>query len=758
MKQILFFRPQDFTDFHVKKGATHPDSERTLMVTFYLEENVAIVGLDSSVDKSKLEEILFNEESKDVFIVKGSGGDFFVSKNGVMDFNLHNGWILNEKIEIEFSEPETTNGFPDQHTPQFNNDVKSISIDNTLENENPQQFNEITETQFSEPLSIKNLPNEPTLVNNPKINMKSNKSNNKASNNPKPKNVSSINWLLGFIIFFIFIFSAVIASLKSESNSIGLEPFVIFLIFLIQCVVFYKSSRNIDDLNNLFQTESDTVEMNSGILMIKPSYNHTYSHTHLKIIDRLNKYLKNNAGASNDYGILKQIVELEVNSSNEKAQSLISFPLYLGLAGTFLGIILGLSSFSSQLKVESPSDKSVKVDSSKLSETTKTSQDIPSLNKAKTQESSDDDKATIAVNKLLGGVSIAMIGSFFGLALTFACQWNYANAQSKNESDFNAYLGFIQVELLPKAQSDADQAYRTLAQNLSSFNTGLEKNLLKLENTLAGMDNKFISVLEEAKEATAREIELVNSIKEIDLKQVASIANKNISLANIQNEYISQIQDTRKALVELNNNSTSVAIMLTKFKDFYDAQFEQTESLKVVESFVNHLGLITEKLEELTGSRNAHFQSMLDKMYKTVDDADVQTERYLKGRMEVLAKLFTNTNIQFEQYVSPGEARTTFENINQLPAAVESLTKSTNELRQQLPQLVARFTEAEKAFREREMKQSLHMDQTLNEVIKLGVTLKQTANNLDPVIQVIMKAAEPTFFDKINPFKRNKNG
>jgi hypothetical protein len=117
----------------------------------------------------------------------------------------------------------------------------------------------------------------------------------------------------------------------------------------------------------------------------------------------------------------------------------------------------------------------------------------------KENDSKVSSNPTDAVSELLGGVSIAMIGSLFGLVMTFVGQWSYSRAQSKNESDLNAYLSFIQVELLPRAQHNADEAYRTLAQNLSSFNTGLEKNLKNLETTLASMDNKFIYVLKEAK-------------------------------------------------------------------------------------------------------------------------------------------------------------------------------------------------------------------------------------------------------------------
>jgi hypothetical protein len=312
MKQILFFRPQDFTDFHVKKGATHPDSERTLMVTFYLEENVAIVGLDSSVDKSKLEEILFNEESKDVFIVKGSGGDFFVSKNGVMDFNLHNGWILNEKIVIEFSEPV-----------QVLNPELKLTQEVKLE---PEIF-----------------PKSKPKQEKPKMQKTTQSTTIKTSVTNKLFDFRF--WIIIFVLIFIFIDKFVFDRLESKSL---LEQFVLICIFSLQCWVFIQSFKDIDFLRNLFIVDVDRVFMKDGYLIIEKADNLSYSKVHLKIIERLNKYLKNNAGASNDYGILKQIVELEVNSANEKAQSLLSFPLYLGLAGTFLGIIIGLSSFSSK--------------------------------------------------------------------------------------------------------------------------------------------------------------------------------------------------------------------------------------------------------------------------------------------------------------------------------------------------------------------------------------------------------------------------
>ena len=95
----------------------------------------------------------------------------------------------------------------------------------------------------------------------------------------------------------------------------------------------------------------------------------------------INKYLLRNKHAPADFNLIKDIVERNTDSLEEDINLTISTPLYLGLMGTMLGIVIGLYSMSS-------------------------------INNAGSGVIGDN------VSILLGSVKVAMIASFFGLFLT----------------------------------------------------------------------------------------------------------------------------------------------------------------------------------------------------------------------------------------------------------------------------------------------------------------------------------------------------
>ena len=109
-----------------------------------------------------------------------------------------------------------------------------------------------------------------------------------------------------------------------------------------------------------------------------------------KIFDNIlfsaNNYLIRNKGAASDFNLIKDIVERNINAVEEDINLSIGIPLYLGLMGTMIGIVIGLFNIP---------DMNIKLDGN--------SQDLI-LNQG--------------ITLLIGGVKIAMIASFVGLLLT----------------------------------------------------------------------------------------------------------------------------------------------------------------------------------------------------------------------------------------------------------------------------------------------------------------------------------------------------
>src|SRR5690606_32438712 len=138
------------------------------------------------------------------------------------------------------------------------------------------------------------------------------------------------------------------------------------------------------------------------------------------------------------------IVERNVTSVEEDINASIGIPLYLGLMGTILGIVIGLFNMP---------------DLSDLAEL--------SLN--------------VGISTLIDGVKYAMIASFFGLTFTVVNSgWKFKSAKRFNDVCKNDFYTFIQVELLPSINQGLAASLGILQMNLLKFNDEFSGNIKSL--------------------------------------------------------------------------------------------------------------------------------------------------------------------------------------------------------------------------------------------------------------------------------------
>ncbi|HET9505940.1 MAG TPA: hypothetical protein VFO93_20505 [Hymenobacter sp.] len=157
-----------------------------------------------------------------------------------------------------------------------------------------------------------------------------------------------------------------------------------------------------------------------------------------QIITDTNDYLRANKGAAADFNTLRDISEREAALLDQEIEAQISTPLYLGLLGTFLGAILGLIALVNPFGGEAAAGES-------------------SFNNAD-------------VTHFLGGILIAMSGSFIGLALTLGGNQLLKSARAQRDRYKNGYYNFLQKALLPRLNSDMQASMSNLKAVLDTFN------------------------------------------------------------------------------------------------------------------------------------------------------------------------------------------------------------------------------------------------------------------------------------------------
>jgi hypothetical protein len=313
----------------------------------------------------------------------------------------------------------------------------------------------------------------------------------------------------------------------------------------------------LDSLSNEVQIieESEEVEQ-VELLVVRSSTraNHSYFSD---VIKSTNAYLCKNKGASADFGILKDTCERHLEKVDNEIGNLINVPLYIGLGGTFVGIIIGLWG----------------IDFSATTEGTTTT------------ISSD------SIAQLLNGVIAAMFASLMGLAFTVInSALVYKPAAYKNDTDKNHYYDFLQRELLPFLNIGVSKSLGSFKDVLNHFiikfgenmddykdsghllNENLQKQQTVLEEinklSLTRTATKIAEVFADLKES-AEHLEKFQAYQ----KGLNGYVDKTEKVAHDMNVIIEQFKDFNANLKAISNNTVATIELQKQFKDSLEKHF-----------------------------------------------------------------------------------------------------------------------------------------------------------------------------------------
>ena len=161
------------------------------------------------------------------------------------------------------------------------------------------------------------------------------------------------------------------------------------------------------------------------------------------MIDKTNAYLCKNIGTSAELSVMTDICERQLDTIEEEAHNSLNVPLFLGLAGTFTGIILGL----------------IGVDFKEIFDEANTSN-------------------LMGLQHLLYGVVVAMCASLMGLGLTvYNSTIAYKGAVSHSSSKKDDYYDFLRREIVPTLSNSMSQSLDSLRGVLGHFVDKFGRNL-----------------------------------------------------------------------------------------------------------------------------------------------------------------------------------------------------------------------------------------------------------------------------------------
>lgn len=376
------------------------------------------------------------------------------------------------------------------------------------------------------------------------------------------------------------------------------------------------------------------------------------SEVYKNIQDSVNTYLIKNKGAVSDFNLIKDIVDRNTDTVEEEINAQIPIPLYLGLMGTMLGIVVGLFM-------------------------------IPSVS---------SDEFSNSVDILISGVKVAMIASFVGLLLTtYLSGWLFKGARNSAESLKNQFFSWIQTTLLP-----------VLSQNTASSIYSLQSNLLKFNDTFSGSVVEFREVLQGIKGSFDSQVTIMEELKKVDVAQLANI-NINVlkelkdssSKFAIFQGYLNNMNDFVANSRELN---ATVLKQLDRTNDFVEIAGSLKSASEANKELItltrNELKQISDR-KELLDEQLVDFDSSFKKAYQLFNEQAISTFDELRGT-EAMTALRPTIDIYTKEIED--KMGGLISRLDELSTAVHSNVKESNDNMNEM--LLVSFNELAKRIEE----------------------------------------------------------
>jgi len=320
----------------------------------------------------------------------------------------------------------------------------------------------------------------------------------------------------------------------------------------LQVHFFILTLKNINELSDYFVNAEDSEAYSLSSDHYTNSYKqirieNSYSKGLQSVITSINNYLKKNSGTA-DYSIIKSIIEGDIEAKENHISTIISLPLYIGLMGTFFGVIIGLFNIAFRGGVNEQN-----------------------------------------INTFIGGVLIAMIASFCGLILTV---WNnsknYKEAKAICNERKNQFDNFLKVELLPYIGNSLMDTLERLKTNINDFNNKFENNIKLFDTKFSDNIKSLGNSVQNLSENINLVVENTNTQKEF-LVQLKTMGYNRMAEANIK--VFQLLKETGPTFIKFIESQKELTETVEHANQFVEIIESILDRIKTFEDSINNLGV-----------------------------------------------------------------------------------------------------------------------------------------------------------------------
>jgi hypothetical protein len=372
----------------------------------------------------------------------------------------------------------------------------------------------------------------------------------------------------------------------------GLQVFleIVVTIGIVSAQLYFawKAYLEIQEYKNLFPgyqlSSSDVVRTATVVGEIQEikTEQQPFKKEFTDLVRVINKYLLKNRGAV-DYRIVETMVNRHVDATETSIGTAITLPLYTGLMGTFLGVIIGLL-FILGSGFDSPS----------------------------------------SIDSFILGIIIAMTASFIGLFTSVANNFVLRSVKNQNEFHKNQFFSFLQTDLLPHLGNSLYDSIEKLRTTLNQFNLSFSQNGGVFDKKFA--DN--IGVLRDSVSSLSYNIEPIieNTIAQKEfLEQLRAIqynrlAEATIKVFTVMKDAEPNFVEFIKKQKELNESMNQSQEIVTSIKSIMDR-------VKTFETSINNLGDHFSTSDVLGGRLISRIEQKLSLIERQFDLAEQHGQR-----------------------------------------------------------------------------------------------------------------------------------
>mgnify|MGYP001457197715 CR=1 FL=1 len=400
-------------------------------------------------------------------------------------------------------------------------------------------------------------------------------------------------------------------------SQIIFEIFVAVAVVLLQLYFFYTSYEKINNLaailpkDKLDKSFLQTTDTTNGSIQLIRNDSKLFSKEFSDVVGSINKYLSQNQGAT-DYSIIKSIVERSIETKENSVGANVTLPLYIGLMGTFVGIIAGL------LKI--------------------------AFGGGVTEQN---------INSFLGGVVIAMVASLFGLLLTVLNNsMNFRKAKSICDERKNNFFDFLQIELLPHLGNSLFDALDRLKYNINDFNKKFETNIQLFDTKFSVNITSLRDSVQSISSNIGTIVENTKSQKEF-LIRLDQIGYEKMASANAK--VFKLIDKVSPSMLQFVEKQSELTASVEHAAQFINTIENILNRIKTFEDSINRLGENINSKQYLSGQvieRVDKNLSQLDKNFELLKRHEILSseaiEEFFKNQYRKIQELTDNIKREVE--------------------------------------------------------------------------------------------------------------